>query len=85
MKGQIIKRRNVYTSYGKPAETIVSLDRVVSDLRFFNSGQPIDREREDVERALLNGKEIWTINSTYFLRGGKADHAYRKQLPKRKR
>ena len=73
MKGQIIKRRNVYTSYGERIETIVNLDKVVSDLRFFNSGQPIDQEREDVKRALLNGEEIWTINATYFLKGGKAD------------
>ena len=73
MEGQIIKRKNVYTSYGKPERTVVSLDRVVSDMRFFNSGQPIDQERKDVERALLNGEKIWTINSTYFLKGGKSD------------
>lgn len=72
MEGQIIKRRNVYTSYGKSTETIVSLDEVVNDLRFFNSEQPIDREREDVERALLNGEKIWTMNYTYFLKGGKS-------------
>jgi len=73
MKGQIIRRRNVYISYGKTKESIVSLDKVISDLRFFNSGQPIEQERKDVERALLNGEEIWTINYTYFLKGGKAD------------
>ncbi|GAI16850.1 unnamed protein product, partial [marine sediment metagenome] len=27
MEGQIIKRSNVYTSYGKAKETIISLDK----------------------------------------------------------
>lgn len=80
MKGQIIKRRNVYTSYGEPTETIVSLDKVVSDLRFFSCGRPVDQE--DVKKALLNGEEIWTINSTYFLKGGKADGTRQKRLQK---
>jgi len=76
MKGKIIKRRNVYTSYGKAVETVVSLDEVVRVLHFFNVERRIDRE--EVKALLLAGHEIWTMNATYFLKGGKLDVKHKK-------
>ena len=76
MEGQIIKRRNVYTSYGRSIEVVVSLDEVVNGLKVFNTRQGVTRG--DVERELLREGKIWTINWTYFLKGGTSNDARQK-------